>query len=45
MIRGAAAALGWGCSFPGEMGEQEMLKLQDNEALIPLVSRLNLTLI
>ena len=45
MAADAAAGLGWGTSFPREMGEQEMLKMQDNEALIPLVSRLNLTLI
>ena len=36
---------GWGCSTPGEGDEQETLKLQDNLALIPLVSSSNLTLI
>lgn len=40
-----AAAAGWGCSAPGERGEQEMLRLQEKLALIPLVSFFTLTLI
>jgi hypothetical protein len=38
---GAAAATGcgWGCCEAGEGEEQEMLRLQDSTARIPLVSR------
>jgi hypothetical protein len=34
----AAAATGWGCCEAGEGEEQEMLRLQDSTAPIPLVS-------
>jgi hypothetical protein len=40
---GATAATGWGCCEAGEGEEQEMLRLQDSTALIPLVSRWILT--
>jgi hypothetical protein len=40
----AAAATGWGCYEAGEGDEQEMLRLQDSTAPIPLVSRWILTL-
>jgi hypothetical protein len=42
---GAAVAAGWSCCEAEEGVEQEMLRLQDSTALIPLVRNRTLTLI
>ena len=44
MAGGAAAANSWGCCGAGRGDEQEMLRLQDSTALIPVVSSRILTL-